>query len=414
MASPPKSSRTTQSVIWGSVLILFILAAFAVRSLTRERVTVVAATVSYQDLVKSFSTTGKVEPVDDFEAQAQSAGQVQNVYVDPLQKVKPGQLLLKMDDSAALSNLAHAQSTLQADNLAANNIEHGGTQDERNTSASDLAKAKLQRQQDETDLASRQKLLQQGAESPAEINAAQRRLQLDDSNIASIEQHLNQRYQPADRSVAQAQTDEAKAAVAAAQSAYSNAVIRSPIAGSVYYLPVSQYDYVAAGDPLVYVADLSRMRVTAYFDEPDIGNLADGQAVTITWEAKPGTTWHGHISQAPTTVINYQQRFVGECLITVDDAGGALEPNANVTVTVTTQQDKHALEVPHEALQHDDGGYFVFRIVNGKLVRTPVQTGIINLKQVEIKSGLSDGDVIALNATTNRDLTEGLEVTPVQ
>jgi HlyD family secretion protein len=414
MAPPKKPSHVSQSVVWGIAFILFLLAVFAIRSLTHERVTVVAATVSYQDLSKSFSTTGKVEPIDDFEVHAQAAGQVQDVYVDVGDKVKPGQLLLKMDDKYALANLAHAQSTLQAAQLAASDIQHGGTQDERNTYASDLARARLQQQQDAADLAARQKLLAQGAESPAEVEAAQQRLKLDNNTILSIQQHSTERYGQADKARAEAELADARAAVAAAQSTYATADIRSKIAGTVYYLPVSQYDYVSTGDDLVYVADLSHMRVTAYFDEPDIGNLANGQEVTITWEAKRGTVWHGHISQAPTTVINYQQRFVGECIITVDDANGVLEPNANVTVTVTTEQDKHALEVPHEALQHDGDGYFVFRIIHDKLVRTPVKVGIVNLKQVEIKSGLSSGDVVALHATTDRGLTEGLEVTPVQ
>jgi multidrug efflux pump subunit AcrA (membrane-fusion protein) len=64
------------------------------------------AQVTYQDLEKSFSTNGKVEPVDDFQVHAPAAGQVQDVYVDVGQKVKAGQLLLKMDDKYALANLA--------------------------------------------------------------------------------------------------------------------------------------------------------------------------------------------------------------------------------------------------------------------------------------------------------------------
>jgi HlyD family secretion protein len=42
-----------------------------------------------------------------------------------------------------------------------------------------------------------------------------------------------------------------------------------------------------------------------------------------------------------------------------------------------------------------------------------VHTGVINLTQVEITSGLAEGDSVALNATTNLDLSNGLEVTPV-
>jgi len=395
-------------------LFLVVLAVYAVRSLTRERVAVRTAQVTYQDLVKSFSTNGKVEPMDDFQAHSQAAGQVQDIYVDVGGKVKAGQLLLKMDDKYAQAQLAHAQATLQAAELAASDIDHGGTQDERNTTAAALARAKFQRQQDATDLAAKQKLLQQGAESQAEVAAAQHRVELDDSTIHSIEQHSTQRYGDADRARAQAELEDARAAVAAAQRTYDTADIRSPISGTVYYLPVSQYDYVDTGTDLVYVANLTRMRITAYFDEPDIGNLAVGQPVEITWEAKQGVTWHGHVSEVPTTIIEYLTRFVGECLITVDDADGNLMPDANINVKVTTAQHLHVLSVPREALRFDGAQPYVFRILEGKLVRTPVRIGIVNLTQVEITSGLAEGDTVATSATTPRDLSNGLEVKPVQ
>jgi HlyD family secretion protein len=412
MSSMPKSNRAMQITVWGTVFALLLLTIFALRTSNRDKVDVVAATVSYKDLIKSFGTTGKVEPIDDFQVYAQAPGQVQDVYVNIGDKVKPGQLLLKMDDKDALSNLANAQSTLQAAALASSDIQQGGSQDERNTFASDLNKARLLRQQDAANLSARQKLQLQGAASPAEVAEAQHRLQLDDENIAAIQQHSTRRYSTADTAHADAAVIAAHAAVTAAQGNFATVDIRSKIAGTVYYLPVSQYDYVKAAEDLVYVADLTRMRVTAYFDEPDIGNLAPGQPVTITWEAKPGLTWHGHISQAPTTVIDYQQRFVGQCLIAVDDADGVLVPDANVTVTVTTAQHLHVLAVPHQALQRDAHGEdFVYRIVQGKLVRTPVQVGIVNLNEAEIKSGLSEGDIVALHATINRALTDDLPVT---
>ncbi len=414
MASIPKSNRATQYILWGSALVLIVLAVYAVKSMTRERVSVRVAQVTYQDLVKSFSTNGKVEPEDDFQVHSQAAGQVQDVYVDVGDKVKAGQLLLKMDDKYALANLAHAESTLQAAELAASDIQHGGTQDERNTYAADSSRTKLQRQQDADSLAALLKLQQQGAASAGEVAAAQHRVEVDDNTLHSIQQHSTQRYGQADQARSQAEIADSRAAVAAAQSSYNTANIRSKISGTVYYLPVAQYDYVSTGDDLVYVADLTKMRITAYFDEPDIGNLAAGQPVIITWEAKPGVTWHGHISQAPTTIINYLTRYVGECFITVDDADGVLKPNANINATVTTAQHQHALAVPREALHFDGPRPFVFRVINGRLVRTPVQLGIVNLTQAEITGGLSEGDFVALNATTPRDLSNGLEVTPVQ
>jgi HlyD family secretion protein len=417
MPSTHKSNRATQLAVWGAVLIVVILAAIAIRSLTSERVSVRVVQASYQDLVKTSATNGKVEPLDDFQAHAPAAGQVQAVYVDVGDKVKAGQLLLKMDDANAQAQLASANSALRAAELAASDIEHGGTQDERNTYAADERRAQLQRREDAAALAALEQLLQKGAASPAEVAAARARVQLDDNTLHSIEQHSTQRYGEADRARAQAQLADARAAVAAAQRAYASVDIRTPIAGTVYYLPVSQYDYVSLdSNDLVYVADLKHLRVTAYFDEPEIGNLAAGQPVAIKWEAKPDTVWHGHITQAPTTIISYgSTRSVGECLIDVDDADGVLQPNASVTVTVTTLQHLHVLSIPRAAL-HDEGTQpYVFRILHDKLVRTPVKTGIVNLNQVEIVGGLAEGDVVALNATTpNSELSNGLEVTPVK
>ncbi len=414
MSSVPKTNRPIQIAIWGTALVLLILAIYAIRSITHERVDVVTATVTYQDVGKSLSTTGKVEPFDTFQVFAPRDSRVEDVFVDVGEKVQPGQLLLKLDDKDAISNLANAQSSLQAAALAASNIQQGGTQEERNTFSSDLDKAKLQRQQDAADLTARQKLLQQGAASPAEVAEAQHRVQIDDANIADIQERSTKRYGQADATHAAAAVAAARAGVAAAQSSFDTADIRSKIAGTVYSLPVARYDYVKAGVDLVYVADLTHMRVTAYFDEPDIGNLAVGQPVNITWEAKPGLTWHGHISQVPTTVIDYQQRFVGECLITVDEGGGTLIPDANVNIAVTTAQHRHVLAIPHQALVHDSAGsFFVYRIVHDRLVRTSVEIGLVNVDSVEIKSGLSDGDVVATHATTNnRALTDGLAVTP--
>jgi len=413
MAANPSSSRTAQIAIWGTVFVLLVAAVFAVRSMTRERISIHTAQVVYGDVSRTSPTNGKVEPLDDYQAHAAVAGQVQDIYVDLGDNVKAGALLLKMDDKYALANLAHANSTLQAAELAASDVNNGGTQDERNTSAGDMNRARLQRQQDAASLAALEKLQQQGAASAGEVAAAQRRVAVDDSNVRSIQQHTTQRYGDADKARAGANLADARAAVAAAQSSYANADIRTPIAGTVYYLPVSQYDYVDAGVDLIYVADLTRLRITAYFDEPEIGNLAAGQPVKIKWEAHPEKEWHGHITQAPTTIITYGTRNVGECFITVDDADGVLQPNANVTITVTTAEHKHVLSVPREALHFDGAQAYVFRVTQDRLVRTPVHTGIINDNWAEVTGGLSESDVVALNAIPNRDLSDGLDVTPV-
>jgi HlyD family secretion protein len=379
------------------------------------RVDVRVASPTYQNLIKSVPTNGKVEPIVEFQAHAASPGQVAKLYIEVGDVVKPGTLLVKMDDSDIQERIANAELSISSAQVGLDTIEHNGSQDERLGMTGDIDKAMLEQQHATRDLATLKQLQQKGAASASEVSAAEQRLANANAALANLESRSKGRFSPNEMAKAKQQLADAKAQRAAARSSYAGANIRSTIAGTVYSVPVSEYDYVQAGEDLVDVADLNHMRVRAYFDEPEIGNLADGQPVKITWDAKQGKTWHGHIYRAPTTVIAYGTRSVGECIITVDDAKGDLLPNTNVTVTVTTREDDNVLSIPREALHTDGPQNYVFRVVNNHLVRTPVQLGgVANLTQVEIASGLTAKDVVALNALNNADLVNGLAVRPVE
>jgi HlyD family secretion protein len=408
-----ETRRLNPVLLWVIFLFILVLAVVAARYFSHDQVEIRSAPVNHQNLLSSVSTNGKVEPIEEFPAYAPAPGVVAKIYVEVGQKVKAGQLLIKMDDSEAAARLASANSTLQGAESGLHDLTQGGTQEERNTLAGDLSRAQLQQQQAASDLATLKELQQKGAASPSEIAVAEQRLQSADSTVKGLQLRSTDRYSTSDRSRSEAQVADAKAALDAARNSYANDNIRSKVDGTVYSIPVSQYDYVPGGENLMDVADLNRIQVRAYFDEPTIGALAVGQAVKISWDAKPTQTWHGHISRAPTTVITYGTRNVGECIITVDDARGDLLPNTNVTVTVTTSQRFNVLSIPREAL-HTEGGDYVYRVVNGRLVRTPVVVGVANLTRAEIVSGLTDKDTVATSSLSNRELSNGLPVKIVE
>jgi HlyD family secretion protein len=113
----------------------------------------------------------------------------------------------------------------------------------------------------------------------------------------------------------------------------------------------------------------------------------------------------------PTTIITYGgTRNVGECLISVDDADGVLLPNTNVTVTVTELEHRNVLSLPREALQTEGTNNYVYRIVGDRLVKTQIQVDLTNNERFEITGGLNEGDLVALGATSEVELTDGLRV----
>jgi HlyD family secretion protein len=77
-------------------------------------------------------------------------------------------------------------------------------------------------------------------------------------------------------------------------------------------------------------------------------------------------------------------------------------------VTVTEQRLDNVLTVPREALHSENGQNYVFKLQNGTLRRTPVKVGAINLTEVQVISGLAEGDVVALSTTNGEPLVEGV------
>jgi len=383
---------------------------FFLRSEFHGAVAINVAQVQYQDIRSTVSTNAKVQPIEDFQARASAPGVVAKLFVQVGQKVVKGQELLQMDDSEARNRLAGAQASLTSNEATLKNMQSGGTQDELLSEKADLASAETQESQAASALAALQILQAKGAASPNEVAAASQKLQSAQARVADLKARRSGRYGSTDLTTQQAQLANARVGVQTAEAALSNVDIRSPLAGTVYYIPVAQYDFVGAADALVNVADLTRLRITAYFDEPDIGKLKVGQPVSIVWEGKPNEEWHGHVQIAPTTVISYGTRNVGECIITVDDANGDLLPNTNVTVTVTTQQKAHALSVPREALHTEGPTSYIYKVVNNHLQKVVVQVGLLNMNLVEITAGLNEGDTVALGATTEAELSDGLEV----
>ncbi|MEO7028224.1 MAG: efflux RND transporter periplasmic adaptor subunit [Acidobacteriaceae bacterium] len=407
-----RSKTSSRGLIVGlSVAVVLGLLLFVVRPAFREKVEVRTASVAHAPLISVVSTNGKVEPLKDFQAHAAAAGVVQKVYVAVNDHVQRGQLLLKMDESDARSKLASAQASLDAAVRDLKNMQGGGTQDELLSQGNQLTTAHEQQQTAAADLAKIQALQARGSASANEVASAKRRLADAQSRVSQLQTRRKGRYSGGDIAAQRSAVAQARAAVLAAQSAFGSVEVRAPFAGTVYSARAANYDFEQFGDALINIADLDNIQVRAYFDEPEIGKLNVGQPVTIMWDAKPYSTWHGHIKQVPTTIVTYgTTRNVGECLITVDDANGELLPNTNVTVKVTVSQLANVLSLPREALRTEGLHNFVYRIVDGRLHKTAVQVGASNLTRFQILGGLSDGDIVALGSPSNTELKDGLEV----
>ncbi|HTV81393.1 MAG TPA: efflux RND transporter periplasmic adaptor subunit [Acidobacteriaceae bacterium] len=410
-----KTSRHTAR-IWMLTVVALILAFYLVRMATREKLPIRVATATIGDLKKTSSTNGKVEPEPqaNFEAHAPFPGVIRAVYVHSGETVPAGKLLLAMDDTQAKEQVANAWAALRGAQANYAAALHGGTPSQLITLIGNLQKAKIERDQAQRDLEALQQLEATGAASPSEVSAAQQRLAADNSTLHVLEQQKKNGYGSADIAHAQAALEDAQAAYAAARDALRQAIVHAPFAGTVYSLPVSPTDYVQQGDRLLSLADLNKLQVLAYFDEPEIGDLQVGQPVTIVWDARPSQVWHGHIVRLPSTIITYGTRNVGEVLVSLEDAAASLLPDTNVRVTVTVANESNVLVIPRDALYFEQGAPYVYRVADGSLHRARVTLGKNNLIEMQIVRGLRPGDVVATGTTNGQPLGDGQPVTIVQ
>jgi HlyD family secretion protein len=379
-------------------------------SFRKVPVQVRAARAIRETITASIATNGRIEPINNFEAHAPIATTVKRLEIIQGASVKAGQLLLQLEDAEARAQLARAQSQLKGAQTGLQAITGGGTQEEILTSQNALVKARADRDTAQRNLQAMQRLLQTGAASQAEVESAAAQVRVADANVHMLEQKLHDRFSKDEIGHAQSQVTEAQASVAAASDLVRNMNVVSPFAGMAYNLPVRKDSFVAAGDMLVEVADLHKVRVRAYVDEPEIGRLQVGQQVEVTWDALPGRSWKGTVEYLPTNVVKYNTRMVGEVTCILDNADLKLLPNTNVAVSIIQASHDNALTVPREAVRQDSEGKYVFQVVNGTLKRRNVQTSISNLTHVEITRGIPNDAVVALGALNMQPLRDGLPV----
>jgi HlyD family secretion protein len=403
-------TQTNRTWLWAGAALAIIAVFFVARYLLRERLPVRLAEVSRATLQNTVSTNGRVEPVMNYTFSSPIATIVKSVHVREGDVVAAGKVLITLDDVQARAQVAAAESGVKTAQASYYAVTHGGTQAEQQTAAAEVKQDELARDQAQHNVDALTRLAATGAAAPGEVTAAKEQLQTAEASLSAAQKNAQGRYGETDVARAQAALADAQAALAEAKHVEAQTSFSAPIAGTVYDLDATATTFAEGGKLLLQMADLHRVRVRAFFDEPDVGRLAVGQKVSVRWDAKPGREWQGHIDRLPSEIVPYNTRNVAEVLVSFDNSVEGLLPDTNVTVTVTISSESNALSMPREALHERNGEYFAFKVVGGELKRVSVKIGAPNLTQVPILSGLEDGDEVATGTTNGQPLQEGIPI----
>jgi HlyD family secretion protein len=400
-------------------LLLLGLAAIAayvlIRVSGRQPVAKISATRPFrQSIMSSITSNGKVEPIAPYVVRALSDTFVQKVDATEGQKVKKGQLLMTLNVKDASAQLAAAQRRLLAAQEELRAAQAGGKTDTAAQVTSDLAKAQADRDRLQREHDSLERLLAKGAATKEELAANDLQLAkaaADVDRFAAAKQEFT-RQVTLDGSSSALAVQQAQSNVAELQDKVRQGKITAPVDGTLYSLPAKAGDFVKTGDLLAEMADLHRVRVRAFIDEPDLGGLEPGLPVKITWDALPNNTWPGKTEVIPKQVVQHNSRSVGELLCSVDNGKLQLLPSTNVNVKINSRERINVITVPRGAVETENGKRYVFVVKSSvgreTLEKREIQVGIADATNFEVVGGLGGNEIVALPGDV--DLKEGMTV----
>lgn len=398
-----------------ALVVLLLVAAGVVAAVfyfTRQSAipTVAFAKTTRQTLSNVLSTNGKVEPVDYVEVRVESPGLVRQVRVHDGDSVGKDQVLAELSEPGLEQELDAAMAREEQARADLQTLQTGGRSADTAEIEGSISRLKSDRDAAQRNFDSLQRLAGKQAATAFEVEQSRQNVHSLDVQIQALQQRRAALVGKGDLGNAQARLQEAEANVELARTRIAQNVIRSPMAGTIYDLPARAGSFLNAGDPVASVGKLNPVRVRVYVDEPELGRVAPGERVRITWDALPGKEWTGVVEKRPTEVIALGTRQVGEVLCTIDNPMRELVPGTNVNAFILTQVVENALTIPKAAVRRD-GGVGVFVLEKDNTVKwQPVTTGASDALRVEVVKGLEDGD--AVSEAADQNLRNGQKVIP--
>lgn len=440
----------------GITVVLLGMVWFSVYQMNKGVVTVQTGKVVRADLTSVVTAAGEIRPKNYTNVLGEGFGKITEIVVTEGDVVKKGDVLLHLENIQPGADVRAQQASVQASeagiNVAdANYLSAVATQAQRQA---DLEKAKF-------DWTRSQKLFAEQLISKQDFDASKATY---DSAVAALSASQAQvQMTRAARDQAHSTMQQNSAVLVHQEDVLRKTTYRAPINGIVSYIAVRVGENVvpgiqnSEGSFLMTISDMSIVTAEVKVDETDIANVREDQAADVTVDALPGKIFKGHITevgelailrtsgQAATTqtTANTQEARDFKVVVTLDNPPASLRPGLSATAKIQTAHKSGVLTIPIQALavrtqkdieeaeQGQRGGSVtlaadkstadsgalksdvtgVFVIRNGKAQFVPVITGITGVTDIEVTSGLKEGDQIVIgNYKALRTLRPGAKI----
>jgi len=387
-----------------------------------ERVRSISAASAPEGVV--LNASGYIVAAHRIEVAAKVIGKVKWIGVEKGDRVQEGQVIVRLEDDEYQAQLQQAKGQLA--NLDAKLAEamHGSRPEEVAQAQANLDSAKADMNDAKLSIDRALKLRQEGLTPQQSVDDAQTRYDGAVHRVNSLRKtfelvKLGPRQEEIDS--LRGQVEQAKGALAFAETTLANTIIRAPVTGTILEREVEKGEFVTTsfvGDRgakgyVVSLADLNDLEVELDIAQNDFAKLHSGQHGTITTDAFPDRKYDGFIKEI-SPEANRQKATV-QIKVKVSKPDDFLRPEMNASVAFLSEAKpaaasdvapKPVVIVPARAVR--DGAVFV--LVDGKAVRKAVKLGAASTGGVRIEEGLIGGEDLIADPPAN--LKDGEKVRP--
>ena len=348
-------------------IVLFALSKFGIIS-SKKSISVNQSVVSLNDIVETISATGKIQPQTEIKISADVSGEIVELFVKEGDYVIKGDLLLKIKSDIYLSILERAEASL-------------------NSSLANLLMAEAQFQESQQNFNRNKKLLESEAISIADFEKIESQYKVSKLNVESAKYAIIS----------------SEASVKEAKENLAKTKIYAPKNGTISRLNVEIGERVVgtaqmSGTEILSLANLNEMEVVVEVNENDILNVEIGDKVDIEVDALANQNFKGVVSEIANSAdyvgISADQLTTFKVKIEIIDVAN-FKPGMTATVDIITAEINNALSVPIESITlrydsiSDKKIECVFLILDDKVKKVNVKTGIQDIDFIQVKEGLS-------------------------
>lgn len=368
------------------------------------------------------SATGYIVAHHKIQVASKVVGKVAWIGVEKGDRVIQGQVIARLEDDEYRAQLQQARGQLASLEARLQELQNGSRPEEVEVAQANLERERADLANARINLDRMEKLLRDQVVSQQNFDDAKARYDAQAARVAS----LNKTYQlvkigPRHELVAQVrgEIEQARGAVAFAQTQHANTVIRAPITGTILERVVEKGEFVTTGfvgergakGYVVSMADLNDLQVELDINQNDFAKLAPNQRGSIRIDAYRDRNYQGYIEEI-SPEANRQKATV-QVKVKVLNPDQYMRPDMNATVefiaepkpgAAETQTLSRGIDVPASAVR--DGAVFVN--LNGKAIRRPVKTGVTTSQGVRVEEGLVGGEDVIVNPPP--DLKDGEKV----